>query len=268
MRCFEIFKWVYDVLKNFTVIISLLCNYALADYSDIEIVPLSNRPASEIIILLAPLLDNSAQLTDNGSSLLIKATPDRMKDIKALIQKLDVRQNNLMISVIESQQVTADQLNAADGIVSSDPAKSNNHTAHFYQTQAKGNDEATHVIRTLDGVPATIKVGQNNPQQNFSAFGFPSSTQYKETSTGFSVTPRLVGQQVLLNVSPWSETMNGKGQVGVHQAQSTLRINLGEWVEIGGIGQNPNANMNGTLMTTRQIDKNTLHILIKVDQLD
>ena len=62
--------------------------------------------------------------------------------------------------------------------------------------------------------------------------------------------------------------MNGKGQVGVHQAQSTLRINLGEWVEIGGIGQNPNANMNGTLMTTRQIDKNTLHILIKVDQLD
>ena len=120
----------------------------------------------------------------------------------------------------------------------------------------------------FDVMGQIIWKGMHIEQQNFSAFGLPSSTQYKETSTGFSVTPRLVGQQVLLNVSPWSETMNGKGQVGVHQAQSTLRINLGEWVEIGGIGQNPNANMNGTLMTTRQIDKNTLHILIKVDQVD
>ncbi len=250
------------MLKIFALlIISLLCNFASADYSDIEIVPLSNRPASEIIALLAPLLDNSVQLTDNGSSLLIKATPDRLKDIKALIQKLDVRQINLMISVLESRQVTADQLNAAAGL-------SNSNIAHFYQTQPKGNDEAIYGVRTLDGVPATIKVGLSNPQQTFSAFGFPSAVEYKETSTGFLVTPRLLGQQVLLNVSPWSETMNGKGQIDAQQAQSSLRIDLGVWVELGGIAQNSNANMSGTTMNLRQIDKNTQHILIKVDRVD
>jgi len=250
------------------IMISLLCNAASADNSDIQIVPISNRPASEIIALLTPLLDNSVQLVDNGTSLLVKAAPDQLKDVKALIQKLDVRQTNLKVSVMESQQVTADQLNMAAGIVSSDPRKSNSNVAHFYQTQAQGDDEATHVVRTLEGVPAFIKVGQSNPQQNFSAYGYPTTTQYKETSTGFSVTPRLVGSQVLLNVSPWSETMNGQGQIKAQQAQSTLRINLGEWVELGGEGQNPSGNMSGTSMDTREIDKNTQHVLIKVDRVD
>ena len=249
------------------LMISLLSNQVLADNSDIEIVPLSNRPASEIIPLLAPLLDNGAQLTDNGASLLVKASSDQLKTIKALIQKLDVRQSNLMISVMESQ-ITAGQLNAAAGIVSSDAAKSNGNSLRIYQTQAKDNNEATHVVRTLEGVPAFIKVGVSNPQQNFSAFGFPSEVRYKETSTGFSITPKLLGQQVLINVAPWSETMNGQGQVNAQQAQSTLRINLGEWVELGGVAQNPNATMSSASVSTYQIDKNTLHILIKVDRLD
>lgn len=243
------------------LIISLLSNQVLADNSDIQIVPISNRPASEIIALLAPLLDNGAQLTDNGASLLVKASPDQLKTIKALIQKLDVRQTNLMVSVMESQQITADQLNMAAGT-------SSGNTAHIYQTQAKGDEEAIHVVRTLEGVPAFIKVGVSNPQQNFSAFGYPATTQYKETSTGFSVTPRLVGTQVLLNVSPWSETMNGQGQIKTQQAQSTLRINLGEWVELGGEGPNPSGNMSGSSMDTREIDKNTQHVLIKVDRVD
>lgn len=272
MACNEVAQEVHDfevfltemmaVLKILALIImTLLSKELLADYSDIDIIPLSNRPASEIIPLLAPLLDNSAQLTDNGSSLLVKATPDQMKDIKALIQKLDVRQINLMISVLETRQVTADQLNAAAG-------SSNSPIAHFYQTQAKANDEATHIVRTLEGVPAVIKVGLSTPQQTFSGFGFPSAVQYKETSTGFLVTPRMLGQQVLLNVSPWSETMNGQGQIETQQVQATLRINLGEWVELGGVAQNSNANLNSTTMNTYQIDKNNQHILIKVDRVD
>jgi hypothetical protein len=257
------------VIKILALVMMSLCSdYVSADDVGIDLVPLSNRPASEIIALLTPLLDNGTQLTDNGTSLLVKATPDQLKNIKALIQKLDVRQTNLIVSVMESQQVTADQLNADAGIVSSDPEKSNANTARTYQTQAKDDSEATHVVRTLEGVPAFIKVGQSDPQQNFSAYGYPTTMQYKETSTGFSVTPRLVGQQVLLNVSPWSETMNGQGQVKAQQAQATLRINLGEWVELGGVGQNANAKMNGTAMKTYQIDKNTQHILIKVDRID
>ncbi|MGZ4998549.1 MAG: hypothetical protein ACXV8J_12080, partial [Methylobacter sp.] len=63
--------------------ISLLNSSALAEDMIIEVIPLTNRPAFEILPLLAPLLGNTAQLVDNGSNLLVKTTPDRLAEIQS-----------------------------------------------------------------------------------------------------------------------------------------------------------------------------------------
>ncbi|MFZ2405872.1 MAG: hypothetical protein WAW41_12090, partial [Methylobacter sp.] len=87
-------------------------------------------------------------------------------------------------------------------------------------------------------------------------------------TTGFEVIPRLAGQQVILSVAPWSDKMNGRGQIETQNAQSTIRVNLGEWVELGGSGENSSSSSNGALVNTRQIDKSQMHILVKVDRVD
>jgi hypothetical protein len=58
--------------------------------------------------------------------------------------------------------------------------------------------------------------------------------------------------------------MNGRGQIETQNAQATIRINLGVWVELGGV----NEDSNSTYANTRQIDKNQMHILVKVDRVD
>ncbi|MGZ5008650.1 MAG: hypothetical protein ACXWFI_13395 [Methylobacter sp.] len=253
-------------MKNFLafVFVILLGSSAFAADTIIEVIPLSNRPAVEIIPLLAPLLGESAQLVDNGSNLLVKTTPDKLAEIKTIISQLDARQSNLVITVIQSRQTTADELNAAAGI---QPSLSGGRIiGHVYQTQDKSADENTQAIRTLDGVPARITVGKLYPGQNYSDYAYSTETQYTETTTGFSVTPRLAGQQVILSVSPWSDKMNGRGQISTQNAQSTIRINLGEWTEIGGAGEA--SNTNNKLINTRQTDKSRMHILVKVDRVD
>ncbi|WP_333873819.1 hypothetical protein [Methylobacter sp.] len=246
-------------MKNFLtlIFITLLGSSAFAADTIIEVIPLSNRPAFEIVPLLAPLLGDSAQLIDNGSNLLVKTTPDKLAEIKALINQLDVRQSNLVITVIQSRQTSADELNANGRTL-----------GHVYQTQDKDADENTQTIRTMEGVPAQITAGKLYPGQNYSDYAYSTTTQYSEATTGFSVTPRLAGQQVILSVSPWSDKMNGRGQISTQNAQSTIRINLGEWVELGGAGEISNSRTNSKVINTRQADKSHMHILVKVDRVD
>lgn len=255
------------------IFISLLNSSAFAEDAIIEVIPLTNRPAFEILPLLAPLLGNTAQLIDNGSNLLVKTTPDRLAEIKSIIKQLDVRQSNLVITVMQSRQTTADELNAAARIQLNVPVDNPSRSSgriigHLYQTQDKNADENTQTVRTMEGVPAQIKVGNIYPIQNFSGYGYPTTTQFTEATTGFEVIPRLAGQQVILSVSPWSDKMNGRGQIETQNAQSTIRINLGEWVELGGVGENTSRSTNSALVNTRQIDKSQMHILVKVDRVD
>jgi hypothetical protein len=256
----------YTLKKLFTLIfITLLNSSALASDTIVEVIPLANRPASEILPLLNQLVDKNTQLIDNGSNILVKTTHYRMTEIKAIIKQLDARQSNLLITVIQSNQTNADELNAAASARLEDPSKSGGQIiGHIYQTQDKNSDQNTQTIRTLEGVPARIKIGNAYPRQNFSAYGYPTTTEFTEATTGFEVTPKLVGQQVILSVAPWSDKMNGRGQIETQNAQTTIRINLGVWVELGGV----NEDSNSTYANTRQIDKNQMHILVKVDRVD
>ncbi|MDO9423809.1 MAG: hypothetical protein Q7T40_06420 [Methylobacter sp.] len=255
------------------IFISLLGNSVFAADTIIEVIPLSNRPAFEILPLLVPLLGNTAQLIDNGSNLLVKTTPDKLAEIKSIVKQLDVRQSNLIITVMQSKQTTADELNATArvqlNVPVDDPSRFGGRIGgHLYQTQEKNADQNTQTIRTMEGVPAHIKAGNVYPSQYSSSYGYSTATEFTEATTGFAVVPRLAGQQVILSVSPWSDKLNNRGRIEVQNAQSTLRINLGEWVELGGVGENSNSSSSGAFVNTRQVGESRMRILVKVDRVN
>src|SRR5664279_1508121 len=93
--------------------IILLSNISFAAETIIEVIPVYNRPASEIQPLIDPMLENTDRVIADGSNLIVKTTPDRLNAIKKFINNLDSRLNNLVITVIQSRNTTAEQLNAA-----------------------------------------------------------------------------------------------------------------------------------------------------------
>jgi type II secretory pathway component GspD/PulD (secretin) len=263
------------------IVITLLNNISFAAETIIEVIPIYNRPASEIQPLLNPLLEDTDQVIADGANLLVKTTPERLGDIIMAIEKLDAPQNNLIITVIQSRHSTAEELNAAAIVNRNGRLKSTGGiSGHYYQTDDQSSNESTQTIRTMEGKAAHITVGKTYPIQNVqiynSGYGYPAvstSTGFIDTTSGFAVTPRLVEdysglakQQVILDVSPWSEKINTRGQIETRNAQSTVKINLGEWVELGGIDENSNSSANGNHATIRQTNQNKLHILVKVDK--
>lgn len=260
------------------IFITLLDTVSFAEETIIEVIPLFNRPASEIQALLSPLLEDTDRVIADGSNLLVKTRPERLGEIIMFIDKLDAPLHNLIITVIQSRHTTAEELNAVTRANLNLPRKgrliySARSTGHYYQTEGQNSNENTQTIRTLEGNTAHITAGNTYPMENVqiynSGYGYPAistTTEFINTTTGFAVTPRLAEQQVILDVSPWSENVNGQGQLETHNAQSTIRINLGEWVELGGIDENSHSSINRNLATIRQTNQQKLHILVKVDE--
>ena len=252
---------------------------SLAEPSVMEIIALQNRTSESVQILITPLLEPQDRVIASGNSLIIRTSPDRLRAIQQLIDKLDTPIQNLIITVVQDRYLTADALNAGANVRLSVPIDQPSKTrgsirGHLYQTRDHGSLNNTQTLRTMDGTTAHIKVGRAHPIRQTSIYhpryGYPevySSTEFIEATTGFAVTPRLTGSnQVVLEVSPWSDRMNRYGMIETQGAQTRVRVNLGEWVEIGGVNEDSHYDSSGLLSKSYRSQSDNLHILIKVDK--
>lgn len=254
----------------------LLSTYTLADDSVMKVVPLANRLASELQPLISPFLESSERIVANHSSLIVKAPPDRQKEIKKLIDQLDSPQNNLIITVLQSKTESAQSLNTAANIrINTAIGRQSNLPSRFQgrfaTTETSGHLNNQQQVQTLDGKPAYIKIGKIHPVQNLniqpSGYGYPvisSNTQLIEASTGFRVIPHLSGQKVTLEVIPWSSTMNNNSIINTQSAHTTVTTRLGQWVEIGGVDQLNKHTMDGSLSHAYTTSNKNMKILVKV----
>lgn len=260
------------------IVMALSSLMPVAAETTLEVIPIYNRPASEIQPLLSPLLEYTDWIGADGSNLLVRTTPERLAQIKALIDQLDIPQHNLLITVIQSNHTTADRLNAATRIQLNSPVNKPSKSgirldSRYYQTQDNNANESTQTIRTLEGNTAYIKTGNSYPVQNIQlypgAYGYPgvsSRTEFIAATTGFAVTPRLAGQEVILEIAPWSDNMNARGQIETQGAQTKVKVKLGEWIELGTAGEYVQDNTSTRSAHRWQTGENSLHILVKVDK--
>jgi type II secretory pathway component GspD/PulD (secretin) len=267
--------------KALLFILMLVCGSLVhAEESVLEIITLNYRPAEEIPPLLAPLLEPSEGVAADGANLIIRAAPERLEAIKALVAQLDAKLHNLLISVLQGRDVSAAELNAAAQVRFNVPLDKPSATSariqgRFQDTQSRTSAENTQTVRTLEGQPAYIKAGESRPVRSVtvydSGYGRPAavnSTTMLEATTGFAVTPRLSGDEVLLAVAPWSDRLQRNGSVATQSAATNLRAKLGEWIEIGAIEESSQQQQDGTLSRMRENRNSNLRMLIKVEIID
>lgn len=268
-------------IKLLTFILILLSHSSLAwSENIIKIIDIHNRPAYELPPVIQPLLQPSDRIMVSGNKLIVRTSAERLEELLKLIETLDQPLNNLLISVIQSRQTTAQELNARANAQVKIPLHSPDRLnakihGHFYQTQGRNKQESTQTLRTLEGHAAHIKTGKIHPIDNISiydsGFGRPAiskTTDFIEASTGVAVTPYLSGLFVTLHVSPWSDQMQLSGNIQTQSAKTVIRAKLGEWVEIGGANENNQQTGKGLLSYQHQTNKNQLHILVKVDKIN
>jgi type II secretory pathway component GspD/PulD (secretin) len=257
------------------LLVSLSC---AAAQTVLEVIPLFNRPATELQPYIAPLLTETDQVVAKDFNLIIRTTPARLAEIKALIKKLDTAPTNLSIRVIQSKDKTAEQLNAGvnvDVVVPINrPANASGQiTGGIQQRQQQRSSNNEQVLRTMEGRPAYIRTGINAPIR-FTTYSpgyydqpaIATNTQYIEATTGFAVLPRLNGNDVILEISPWSDQMNNNGVINTQSEQTTIKAKLGQWVEIGTVNESSQASGTGLFSVEQSSSQNTVRILVQVEK--
>ena len=134
---------------------------------------------------------------------------------------------------------------------------------------------ATQSVQVVDGGQALIRVGQSLPMPLRQVVRGPGgvtvtdSVVYRDIGQGFYAAPRLVGNQVTLEISPQFDTPGnqGYGSVNSQRVSTTISGRLGEWIELGGSGQQMAGNVRGNLSSATQELRDYRSVWLRVEEL-
>ncbi|MDD2915587.1 MAG: hypothetical protein PHP70_09735 [Gallionella sp.] len=285
-------------MKNaLAVLVLLLCSVpALAE---LEVIALKHRSAEEVLPVIRPLLDKGDAASGMNYQLILRTSPHILAQIKEILESLDVAPRSLKITVMQNvDSETVARLTEVSGSVGvsrevrvSVPGSANNGGlnaelgqgrdrlgAKVISTRSLEDARNTQQLRVLEGNRALVRSGQSVavPQrqviQNQWGTRVIDSTQYQEVNSGFYVLPRINGARVTLEISAQNDSLAPGGgdqpTLRVQQTSSTVSGRLGEWLEVGGLGQRKNNDDSG--ITTRSASRTNEQrsVLIKVEEVE
>ncbi|HSI25689.1 MAG TPA: secretin N-terminal domain-containing protein [Methylotenera sp.] len=220
--------------------------------TEFKIFTLQHRFASDLL----PIVDSmvGADGTANGidNQLIIRAQPERMREIEALVTQMDAARVNRKITVSTSNTIQSQRdrteasgkVKMGNVIVGNDRrAKPNTGNIDIERNTSNSKQNSNQFINVLDGERAFIRVGQIVPfTQEWLTITrryvqVDRFTDWREVTTGFAVRPRTLGNEVELEITPRIARINNQGFIDFEELTTVIRTPLGSWVDIGGTMQ-------------------------------
>lgn len=270
-----------NAYRNFiTLVILLFSLIAVQAYAgdSIEVIPLKSRSAEELMPLIRPLLDPSEALSGTGYQLIVRATPERQDEIRALVAQLDQAAKQLRISVRRAarEEIERERAQASVVIGTQGGEVEARGRAIIRNTRDKGGERNYFEVTTLEGTPAHINTGEAFPvptQSGYLVNGQPVVTQgieYQQLSSGFYALARTNGDDVTVDISPQREVLDphGSGRIQTTSLVTTVRGRLGEWLELGGTSQQRTQQGGGLLRSTRGKDDTQQTLWLRVEAVE
>jgi len=222
--------------------------------TEFKIIDLQYRFAEDILPIIQPLAGSDGAVTGMQNHLIVRASPEKMREIEQVIATLDVIRQNFKITVNRQNnlQTTQDSVDIngrkqignvkigtskyprdyRDGIQLDIESRMNN-------TKNSSNQ----FINVLDGGSAFIRVGQSVPfTQEWLLLTrryirVQQTIKFIDISTGFVVRPRSISNQIELEIIPRIAQLNQNGIIDFEELSTVVRANKGEWINLGGIMQ-------------------------------
>lgn len=230
-----------------SVLAAWLLIFALVpDENVVEVLSVRNRPASDLVSVLEPLVGPGGSVAAMENRLIVKATPGALAQIKQVLGSLDVAPRALWITV---RHASASSTEARSGSVAatvpvggatvqvSPDGGTIATTTSSRRTRVTGAIGASSSAETaadvqrlqcLEGRPAFIRVGRAQPVPQL------AGTAWAEADIGFWVMPRLAGQTVSLDLATSRDAFDASGAIGVRRTSASVSGRLGEWIPVGG----------------------------------
>lgn len=236
---------------------SLALLASLSVQADTQVLPLQHRTSAQLLPPAQAFIGKDGTVSAFENKLIVNASPQRISELRNLLQQLDTAAKRLMISVDTSDS----QFQGTRG------------NATIIRHGTSNRDGGVQQIQASEGQPALIQIGQSIPVTSSSTDGYgrvQSDTQYRNVTQGFYVTPSLSGDTVRLQISSNNDRISRERAdvVDVQSTDTTLTGKVGEWIDMAGYNQQSQAGFSrGSHIYSTERGKN-MSVRVKVDVLD
>ena len=276
------------------VVMNLILPAQAADMI-LQIVPLKHRLVQDIVPTLQALVAEGGTVTGMNNQLILRSTSENLADLKNVLAALDTELKQLRITVRQdidahsqlredelSARITGGDVQARVGRPSHGPGASvtigdgNSHLQYRnFSTRGTHDNDNTHFVHAVEGTPAYINAGTSVPLPYHSSVITPygaaihESIEYRDVGSGFYVLPRVNGDRVHLEISPYAENLNvgGGGFIDSRGLTTTAGGRLGQWIPLGGAAESFNDATSGILHSTRHQGSDVYDVWVKVEVL-
>ncbi len=257
-----------------TILLSslLLIAYSASLFSaSFEIIRLQNRPASELLPILQPLVSRDGKISGDKYTLFVDTDAENLARLKDIINSLDTKLRQLKLSVLYADKRTMQKLqgslNARIEIGKNDKLNAQGNINSTSHDISKDNIQT---VRVTEGLWADLQTGFNVPTITRSVNENGTVTEsyhYRKVTSGFRIQPKLNGSNLRLNIEA-----NQMQRSDVHSNQYETRAistsvtgKLGEWISLGGVSNETVSQQSGISYSTSQQQQNQHQIYVKVE---
>ena len=270
------------VLVLLALVTALLAGPAQGAQDRIEIIELRNRTAEEVIPLVRPLLAPEDALTGTGYQLILRAPPERIREVRDLVRQLDQAQKNLLVTVSAGRaEDLRDREVGVSGRIETDRGSltvgdADEEGIHGTLRERSTRSQTTQgsSVRVLEGQSAFIRTGGEVPYVTSGVIITgnqvitSSGVEYRRVETGFYVTPRISGDRVFLHIRPVQQQLQPDQTIATQEAETTISGPVGEWITIGGVAQEERRESSGTISRRWETGGRDDSISVKVEVLE
>jgi hypothetical protein len=259
-----------------------------------EVIPLQHRVSEEIIPVLQPFLDKQGAVSGIQNQLIVRTTVINLEEIKRLLTEIDVAPRLLIIIVKQdvdraTEEHLRDALGSGSGaggriaitgseddsgrVPGGGQKQPGRQSARTISSRSLESDRNTQRVQVLEGNRAFIRSGQSLPLPARGLIYSPQgdvrvveNAQMRDAVTGFSVLPRVYGKQVMLEISSQRDrsSVQNPSSIDIQQMATVVSGRMGEWIEIGGVGQGRAEQVNNSRSITTNGQQRK--VLVKVEE--
>ena len=283
------------MIRHLFLLLLLVCTSLASAQQTLEVITLKYRSAEQVIPILNPLLAPGGTLSGMQYNLVIRTTPQNLAELRKVLETVDAMPRRLMISV-RQDSAGSDNTSQAEisGSIGTDkgrvtvPGKPNGPGAtvvirrgddavgaRVLSSQSAATDRNVQTVQVLEGSEAVIRVGQSVPVRSRSVIQTPQGTQisesveYRDADTGFRVRPRVSGDRVTLEIGSRRDSVADPNteSFNTQRVETVVSGKLGEWIEIGGVGQSRVQSDNAILSRRTGTVTDDRKIYLKVEEI-
>lgn len=240
----------------------------------LEVLPLQHRSVEEVLPVLRPLVEPGGSLSGMNNQLFLRASERNRAEIRKALAAMDVPARRLVIRVAtdlsQTEQYRGGRVQGSLGndrvrIGNADTGGSNQVRAQVYDSSSASSGGGTQMVQTVDGGRAYIQVGTSLAMPMRQVVLGPGgavvseTVEYRDVGRGFYAEPRLRGDRVSVEISQQSDAPGRRGDasIQVQRLSTTVSGRLGEWLQLGGTGQEASSRRQGTLsLSTSEVREN------------